>query len=366
MTPDTDRSGPDQPGTNKEPQPKADADEPVAGEGTVAEGASESGETGGDSERTPASPQKKAGLTPGQRLAAKKAAKANKKAVARGRQAEVVEERVLERAAEAGDWLDRHRRLLLIAGVGACVALAGFLYWNSQKRARLEEAAGKVAAALDTTVEGAEPGTTADGPAMREALEKALGDDALGPLSAWTHLAIGAEALQAGDQAAAKAAFEQALAGAGADAFVTMRAEEGLLYVEEAAESGDAASERLKRLAAGTDATESDLADYHRARLALRRGEREEAKEILNALITRRESEREDAPDLPFTEAQARVRLTELDPTYSDQSMPSFGPGGPGLGNAPAPSGLTGPGGQSLPPEILELLRKQGATPPSP
>ena len=307
------------------------------------------------------------GKTPGERLAAAKAARAARKAKERGRDAEVLETEALKRADRVGDWIANHRGLLL-GGLGVSfAAVAGFLLWSAQENSTRAEASAALWEAVETAnarivdedeqeEDTADSETESSEPTAASLSERAtmatdryqavLEEHAGTEAATWAQLGLGSEWLTLGEADKARDAFSRALQIAGDDAFVEFRALEGIAFAYELEEKWDEAADHLEQLRATGDASLEDIADYHLARVNLQRGETDRAKELLSELIARRDSEREDEPELSFLENQARLRLTEIDPSFSSRSAPDLSSS---LGNL-----------DSLPPEVRELLRKQG------
>lgn len=328
------------------------------GQGAVHSASDQEGtaDTEGASENQDGRPKNR-GMTPGERLAAAKAKKAKRKRDARGRQAEDVEEKALEGAAKAGEWLDRNRRWIIGGALTLALALCGYLLWAESERSTRRQMALTVQDALsggsqDEAEEATEPQDSAE--REKAALEAALAGGDLGVLKPWVQLAVGARALRLEQLDEAKEAFSAALTAKDTAVSVQLRAREGLVFVAEQQEDWPTAETQLEALENADDPTLQDVAAYHRARLAIREQDAEQAKEVLSSLVDRRDSDRSEAPDLPYLENQARVRLSELDPSFSDTSLPSLN----SLGSLGGPS-ISGPNGEALPPEILEMLRQR-------
>ena len=88
--------------------------------------------------------------TAGDRLAAQQAAKAAKKAAKKGRDAELVEEKALEQAASAKDWLqDNLKPLGLMAGGVLIVAAIG-IGWSTVQESQTVDAGNALSAAMES------------------------------------------------------------------------------------------------------------------------------------------------------------------------------------------------------------------------
>ncbi|MEM9189496.1 MAG: tetratricopeptide repeat protein, partial [Myxococcota bacterium] len=298
------------------------------------------------------------GLTPGQRLARAKAAKAARKSKERGHDAEQVEEAAIRKAEEWTGWLKRNRNLILGVVAAAAIGLGGFIYFNSQSAKAEAEAGAALQAALETASapivpdsEEGESGEEETYPTNRERAEAALEkfeavaqNHAGSGAEPWANLGAGNVLLQLERAEDARAAFEKALAGA-ADSTITWRALEGIAFSYELDENWDEAISRFQRLGSSGEGEYRDIADYHLSRMHLQKEDKVRAQELLESLIERLDEREEDAPDLPFLENQARLRLTELDPSFARRSTPSF--------DFPAQGGP-----DTTDPQIQEIIRQ--------
>lgn len=312
------------------------------------------------------------GLTPGERLAQAKAAKALKKQKERGRDADRVESLALKKAGEAGQWVERNRKAITI-GLGAIVvALAGYLVFTQFASAGDEEASKLLWDAVETAnarvrgestpaPEDEEETTFATIDERAEAAidEYAKLDAEHGDSTAavWADLGRGHQLLALERYDDARTAFRAALDRGGSQPFVAYRAIEGMAFAYEAEEKWDEAIDQFTTLSQTDGGRYELVADYHLARMHLAKGETDRAKELLQELIGKLDEvpeEGETAPSLPYIEAQARARLSELDPSFAQRSAPSLDEPGFGL-----------PGGQQIPPELLEkILGGGGGGPP--
>jgi predicted negative regulator of RcsB-dependent stress response len=306
------------------------------------------------------------GLTPGERLAAAKAAKATRKAKERGRDADLVETAALKRAEEATVWVRRNRTAILGAAAALVVVVGGLVVYQMYSGQAASQGASLLWDAVETAqaqVRGADEPEGDDPPdesysaageraeAAIEEYRKVIAGSEGTEAAVWASLGLGAELLRLERPEDAREAYEGALATGGSDPFVAYRALEGIAFAYESEEAWDQAESRLQELRGSNDGAFAEIADYHLARIRIVEGDTDRAKELLEQLLGRLDSdEREDAPELSFIRNQARLHLTEIDPTFAERS--------PGL-----PSGLNfggGPGGQQqIPPELLEQLLKQ-------
>ncbi|MCS6797401.1 MAG: hypothetical protein NZ898_02530 [Myxococcota bacterium] len=269
-------------------------------------------------------------MTPGQRLAAKKAAKAAAKALRRGRSAEVVQQKALARAAGAVDWLERHRRPVLLALGAAMLVGIVAVVMHVRERARAAEVSGALQPVLETaraSIGGGGPaGEAAQGLRFDsiEARSRAVAQKAAAAAEAHQGSVAGAYAsliqgralLDLGEVDRAREAFERALATSGGDTLLEWRAIEGLAFADEAREQWSQAESRFRELRTRAgDGPLRFVAEYHLARLAARRGDADRARESLRTLIASLDEDEARAEQLPFVRQQAARRLAELDPS---------------------------------------------------
>lgn len=235
--------------------------------------------------------------SPGERLAAARAAKAAAKAAQRGRTAEAVESRAEQKAAQASGWLRERTQLLLGIAVVALVVVGGVAFWRGQA----ESAAADASASLYEAVETAqapirEEGIEDDSLLTREtyasasdraekALERFRAVTADGPAGVWARLGEGTAALDLGQPEAARKAFEGALADGGDDPVVAWRALEGIAFSYEAEQAWDEALGRLEELETVADGAYEPIAAYHAARMRLAKGDRAQARNDLQQLL---------------------------------------------------------------------------------
>lgn len=327
----------------------------------------ESGDDGDAEEAAPAAskPDKKP-LSRGQRLAAQKAAKAAQKAAKRGKQAELVESKVVKQAGVATEWAARNRQTLLLALGAVTVAIVGAFAYSAYTAGEAHAAASLLQQAVTTAeapVETSRDGTDPDGDdererygSLEERAEKALGryrqvltEHPSSRAAVWARLGEGAALLAADRAEDARAAFETALRDAGDDDVVAWRALEGIAFSYEAEEQWAEATERLQELEHVGDGAFEDMADFHLARIQLAQGERDRAKETLRTLYDRLNEE--DHPERPFLRDQVELRLMELDSSLVQRPASPFGPGG-----MPMPGGGGNPADQLSPEQLQRLI----------
>ena len=289
-----------------------------------------------------------AGDTAGTRLAAKRAAKAAKKAAARGT-TNAVGEAANTVAYEATAWMDRHGRTVLIA-LGACVVAAvGALIISNLSHSKNREAGALLQTAV-TTAQGivvpADETPPEDPifpvfPSVKEREEKALGQfrevskqypDTLA--GAYAQLGEANTQLRLGNHAEASSTFEKLRQGENAkeqDDFIRFRALEGAGYALEGQKKYAEARERFEALSKLSNGAYRILGDYHRARMLVAEGKRDDAKKLLEEL-TKAEAEKpadegQPAPAERYESAlsAAQTLLTELGGTPPERSAGSSG-----------------------------------------
>lgn len=244
-------------------------------------------------------------MTAGQRLAAQQAAKAAKKAAKKGRDAELVEEKALEQAAAAKDWLqDNLKPLGLMAGGVLLVAAIG-IGWSTLQEGQVTDAGEALSAAMEA--ESDDPAAAAI--AYAEVAEMHPGT----PAAAWARVGQGRALYTQGEFAEAATAYEAALDGS-EDELLQWAALEGLAYSLEAESSYEAALERLEALRS-VGASYAPIAGYHRGRILLAQGKLDAAKTAFDGVLA--DLKDSGAPSLPYTQDQTEARLAVLDPSLA-------------------------------------------------
>jgi tetratricopeptide (TPR) repeat protein len=305
-------------------------------------------------------------LTPGQRLAAKKAQKAVDKREAKEerRAAEEIQRQKEQEEADklfgraqvepalpaevqktATDFSDfmQHNRGKLVGGVVAALVVAlAVIFGRQLLSAGSAEQASELAKALELNNAGIDAddadGKTDDGKPVfkseRERAEKALAafDDAAkkgeGSAASWAKLAGGASLVQLGRFEDADKRFEP-LAN-DKDPALAARALEGAGIALEAAGKSDQAAKKYEQLAK-LDGNK-DLGEYHLARLQLARGDLEGGKTMLKTLYDRLSTPAEGETPSRYLRSEVEVRLAEIDSSLVDKGS-SLG-GGAGGGGA--------------------------------
>jgi tetratricopeptide (TPR) repeat protein len=296
--------------------------------------------------------------TAGGRLAAKRAAKAAKKAATRGT-SNPVEEAANTVAHEATAWIDRHGRTVLIAvGAGILVAIGGLVIGNLSQGKNRE--AGALLQTAITTAQGivvpADETAPEDPifpvfPSAKERDEKALGQfqevskkypDARGAV--YAQLGEANAQLQLGKFADASSVFEKLRTSkAEQDEFVRFRVLEGAGYALEGQQKYADARARFEELSKLNSGAYRILGDYHRARMLVAEGKRDDAKKLLEEL-TKAEAEK------PVAEgATAPAERYESTLTAAQTLLTELG------GKPPERSGA----GSGISQQVLDSLRKQ-------
>jgi predicted negative regulator of RcsB-dependent stress response len=248
---------------------------------------------------------KPATMTAGERLAAQQAAKAAKKAAKKGRDAELVEEKALEQAAAAKDWLqDNLKPIGLMAGGVLLVAAIG-IGWSTLQKGQTVSAGSALAAVMESDSD--DPAAAAI--AYAEVAELHPGT----PAAAWARVGEGRALYAQGEFAKSIAAYEAALEGS-EDESLQWAALEGLAYALEAESSYEAALDRLEALG-DVGASYAPIAGYHRGRILQAQGQLDEAKTAYEGVLA--DLKDSGAPSLPFTQEQTQARLAVLAPALT-------------------------------------------------
>jgi tetratricopeptide (TPR) repeat protein len=291
-------------------------------------------------------------LTPGQRLAAKKAVKAEHKREVKDeakRKSEEAREReeaeanrtfgrvpdappapdnVQRAAVEFSSYLQGHRAALLGAVVGVVGIGLAWIYGKKAISAGSVEQTRLLAAAAELATSGIDPndadGKSEDGKAVyptvdardRAAIDayvRAASEDAKSLAGGWARLAEGMLAMRLERYTDAAKTFEAVFVSHKEDDAMASRALEGLSLALEAAGSREDAERRLEELKALDKGFAGKLADYHLARLKLAAGDRDGAKAKLKALYDGLVEAGGKGDRSPFLRGEVEVRLAELD-----------------------------------------------------
>ena len=357
----------------------------------AAAGANQSAEEKGDEKgdgkgaETSATPAK--ALSPGARLAAQRAAKAAAKAAKRGKTAaDEVEQQAEARAATMASWFEDNRKTVYGVLAAIAVLLGIYVAWSTFGHRSAEQSSAALGEALDVAnarIRAADapeepadalgretfPTTTARAEKALSLFRKVTTDHAGTDAAVWARLGEARALLDLDKPGDARAAFEKALREGSGNASVTARAFEGIAFTFEAENQPQKAIEKFQALSRAGEGAFKDLADYHLARMYLRTGDENRAKDLLKELVQRLRAGDEGAPEdrSPYVLTQAEVRLAELDsslvprPTTGLNGGSLIGPGGIQLGGD-GPSNVT-------PEQIQEILRnlqksRGGAPPP--
>jgi predicted negative regulator of RcsB-dependent stress response len=281
-------------------------------------------------------------LTPGQRLAAAKAAKAAEKAKKRGRDAEIVEGKAVKQAEAAAEWAQKNRSLiwggLALLAVSVAAVVGWSIYSGQQAHEASELLLDAVTAARGEIREGGNAATDQDeedevfestearAEASLERFRKVLGQYEGSQAGHWARLGEAKALADLGKQDEARASYEKALLEGGDDPMIALRALEGIAFTYEQEEKWDEAIERFQRLGNSGGAAIKDIADYNLGRVYMAKGDMVQAKDILHSLWERLRSDERTGPELPFIQNQTELRLMEIDPSLLPQR--SLGGGG--------------------------------------
>ena len=260
--------------------------------------------------------------------------------------------------------------------VVALLGVIGWLGWSSYSDQQAEAAGALLADAVeiaqaeivaaeegdDAAPDAAEPDADAAptfateearAEAALEAYRRVLSEYPSSDAAIWARLGEAKALSDLGRHAEARQAYEAAEGEGGGDPSVALRALEGSAFTFEAEEQWDQALQVYERLAAIDERRYQPVAEYHRARMYIAKGERERATETLRELVEDLGEAEDDAErqDFTYVLAQAETRLRELDPAAAPPPRANESPLG-GLG------GLGGPGGQMSNEQLQELIRQ--------
>jgi tetratricopeptide (TPR) repeat protein len=307
-----------------------------------------------DTQSKAASPARE---TVGTRLAAKRAAKSARKASQRGTTNPAAE--VAKSVQEVNAWIDAHGSKIWIA-LGAVVVLVVAWLGLSAYAEKRDRAGGDLLHTAVTTSEGlvVTPDETApEDPIVpifssaKERDEKALQQfrdvEKQFPNSRAARYAQLGEAntlVALGKPADATTVFTKLLGEQTDDTFLRSRALEGSGYALEAEKKYAEAGKRFEELSKLQNGSFRVIGDYHRARMLVAQGQRDEARKLLEALNKSQEDkpEKADAPGDRFESA-----------TQSAQTLLAE------LGGKPAEKSSGGGAHGGISQSVLDSLRKQ-------
>lgn len=287
--------------------------------------------------------------SPGKRLAAKKAAKAAQKAAKRGKQAEIVEQKVIQQAAQYGEWAQANRQKLVAAAALFCLILVGWYAADAYASDEAEAAAGLLWVATETSQAPIQAETGEDeasegdeeeqesyatlidrAEASIEAYDAVIEQHPGSVAAVWAQLGRGGALLDADRAEEAREAYNAALQDS-TDTIVVWRALEGVAFAYEAEESWEEARTRFEELETTGDGFVASVAQYHLARLLIQEGETERAVDALREVSE--ELAEADRAAWPYVSDQVERRLAELDPEAAARSRtPTANPLGGGAG----------------------------------
>jgi tetratricopeptide (TPR) repeat protein len=304
-------------------------------------------------------------MTPGQRLLAKKTAKADQKrelkdelkrkaedakkaeeaevdrAFGRTGQAPVAPDQVQRAAVEFSSYLQGHRAAILV-GVLSVVGIGfAWIYGKKALSAGSAEQTGLLAEASAVATGGIDPSdddgkdergkpvyktVEARDRAALDAYTKALAEGKGSVAAGWAALAQGAIQLRLGRGDDAVKTFADVLASHRADPLITARALESLGIALEAAGKTDEAKKRFEELKAADKGQGALLADYHLGRLELAKGDRAAATALLKGVYDKLVEAAARNERSAYLKGEVESRLAELD----SKLVPNLAPSDPG------------------------------------
>jgi tetratricopeptide (TPR) repeat protein len=299
--------------------------------------------------------------TAGTRLSAKRAAKAAKKAASRGT-SNAVEEAANTVAYETTAWIDKHgRTVLIVLGAGVLVAIGALVFSNLSEGKNRE--AGAVLQTAITTAQGivvpADETAPEDPifpvfPSVKEREDKALGQfrevtkkfpDTRG--ATYAQLGEANTQLRLGNYADASSVLEKLRTSKSEqDEFVRFRVLEGAGYALEGQKKYGEARERFEALSKLNNGAYRIVGDYHRARMLVAEGKRDEAKKLLEELT---KAEADKPAGAEASPAPAPAERYESSLTAAQTLLTELG------GKPPERSA----GGSGISQQVLDSLRKQ-------
>lgn len=289
------------------------------------------------------------GPTPGELLAARKAAKAAKKAAKRGRAADVRESEAIRAATLAADWARQNRRVLWSV-IGAAVVLIGgvtaWSYWSTNRSEKAANLLWEGARAADAPLGGGlgasgsdqETFTTVDARAHSAArrFDRVIERYSGAAAAPWARLGRANALLQEGKPSEARKLFHTVLQDADS-VVLKWRALDGLAQSYEAQKSWLKAMSQYRAMASLNDRRIEMAARFGMARMELAEGRQKPAIEALKDL--RSDLNKEGAPQLPELSQATDELLSYLDPEA-------------------VPAASTGAGSQFTPEQLRELIKR--------
>ena len=304
-----------------------------------------------------AAPASAKGMTPGQRLAARKAQKAQDKRdfkdELRKRDEEKREQeqeeanRIFARPkAEGGlpedvqkvagsftHFMQENRMRILgalgVALVGAAVVLLmqRYVFTGSAEQANalakaleLSEAQIDAAATGETNEAGQPVFKTREDREKKavDAFEATIKQDPKSAAAGWAQVGEASVKLEQGKHDEALKLYESAFTHKEIPVLAS-RALEGLAISLEAAGKTDEAIKRYEELKAFNNGTDKDLAEYHLGRLKLAKGDKDGAKALLKPLYDRLGERKEGVPPSRYLRGEVEIRLAEIDSSLVDK-----------------------------------------------
>ncbi len=266
-------------------------------------------------------------LTRGERLAARMAAKAARKAADRGK-TPIAINRIAEKAGQTSEWVKKRQKPFLGFLVCSVSLVAGLIAWQVYAGKTDREAGGLLAKAVTTsqamilteenaldqesveeTYTSIEERAKQSLQAYRKVSRKYANTTAalfgkLGEANAQFELGKFDEALKA---------YTKALESADYNNFVKWRAMEGIGFSLEAMKKYDEAKKAFEKIATVADGAYKPESGYHVARMLLIQGKRDAATKKLTELFKElKKREGEEATEHAFVRNEVQTRLREL------------------------------------------------------
>jgi TolA-binding protein len=199
---------------------------------------------------------------------------------------------LVEAAFDFGEWIQKHRRNLLIGGGAAVAVLAiagAWMAWSASSAAAAREALAegmRLYGATDERTAGAPAPPAADYPGALAAFEKAARSGGSSSIGVVAEFYRGATLLRLGRAGEAAPVLDK-VAHSGADRRTVVSAKALLAQAYEGSGNAEAAAAVLRDLAQDKSGYPADLALLDLARLLRKQGKADEAKQALQDLLSR-------------------------------------------------------------------------------
>lgn len=238
-------------------------------------------------------------LTRGERLRREREAKAKAKAEKRGREAELREEKAIEVAERAREVT---QQVMRESGGKIAAVLFGVLLLL----VGIAVAADMMAGAREERARALAEADAVEAPAARaEALRKVAAENEGKELAVWARLGEGSAQLEAGDAAAAEAAFADVEKHKELSTLERRLALEGLAAARLAKGDAEGAKKAFERLAEIDDDAAKNAAELGLARILAGEGKTDVAREIVSGVIARLKQAGREGRGYTFEEAEA-------------------------------------------------------------